>query len=91
MNMENITKELQAVEHAIKKSEELRQQAITKKGFYETALKETDDELKKLGTTAEAGRLELEKIDKEIEKNLEDIKSMIPYDLLTKYNLIQKQ
>ncbi|PLS19736.1 hypothetical protein CVD28_04815 [Bacillus sp. M6-12] len=88
MSKEAIMNELQYAEKAIKASEDLRQRALTSKGIYEQQLKETDEELKNLGTTAEEGRKEIEQIDAKIEENLASIKDMIPFDLLKEYKLL---
>lgn len=88
MSKEMIMNNIQETEKAIKASEDLRQRALTKKGMYEQQLKESDEELKALGTTAEEGRKEIQEIDATIEKNLESIKGMIPFDLLKEYKLL---
>jgi F0F1-type ATP synthase membrane subunit b/b' len=85
MSKETIMTDIQEVEKGIKASEELRQHALTSKGFYEKQLKETDQELTTLGTTAEDGQKEIELIDAKIEQNLLAIKNMIPFDLLREY------
>lgn len=81
--------EIQSIEKAIKASEELRQRALTSKGIYEQQLKETDEELKALGTSAERGRKDIEEIDAKIQENLTKIKEMIPFDLLQQYKLLK--
>jgi phage shock protein A len=89
MNKEMVMNEIQSIEKAIKASEELRQRALTSKGIYEQQLKETDEELKALGTTAERGRKDIEEIDAKIQENLAKIKEMIPFDLLQQYKLLK--
>lgn len=88
MNKETIMNELQYAEKAIKASEDLRQRALTSKGIYEQQLKETDEELATLGTTADQGKKEIEQIDAKIAENLVAIKEMIPFDLLQQYKLL---
>jgi phage shock protein A len=89
MNKEMVMNEIQSIEKAIKASEELRQRALTSKGIYEQQLKETDEELKALGTSAERGRKDIEEIDAKIQENLAKIKEMIPFDLLQQYKLLK--
>mgnify|MGYP000879467945 CR=1 FL=1 len=86
-NTTDIMAEIELIEKGLKASENLRQQALTKKGVYEAQLKETDEELAKLGTTAEKAKKEIEQIDKKIEEDLEKIKTMIPFDLLKKWKI----
>ncbi|MFF2531500.1 hypothetical protein ACFVS2_21570 [Brevibacillus sp. NPDC058079] len=81
--------ELQQTEKALKASEQLRFRAIANKDAYVTQLKENDAELKALGTTAEQAEKEVQAIDAEIENKFEKIKSMIPFDLLQKYNMLK--
>lgn len=88
MSKEQLMSQLQYFEKAIKASEELRQHASTSKGFYEQQLKETDEELKALGTTPERGRQDIEEIDKKIQNNLASIKNMIPFELLQEWKRI---
>jgi phage shock protein A len=88
MSKETIMTDIQSIEKAIKASEDLRQRALTSKGIYEQQLKETDEELKALGTTAEQGKKEIEEIDAKIEESLVSIKDMIPFDLLQQYKLL---
>lgn len=88
MIKEQTINDLEMVEKAIKASEELRQTAQTKKGMYEQQLIDTDEEFKALGTTAQEGHKEIEKIDAVIEKHLSEIKGMIPFELLKEYKRI---
>lgn len=90
MSKETIMNEIQEVEKAIKASEDLRQRAITYKSVYETQLKETEEEFKALGTTAEQAKKEIEEIDKKIAVTLEKIKGMIPYELLKEFHLYER-
>lgn len=86
MTKEQLTSELQRIEKAIQNSEMLRQRAESSKEIYEEQLRQTDEELKSLGTTAEKAEEELASIDQKIAKSLEKINEMIPFDLLKKYN-----
>lgn len=86
---ENLTNELQRVEKAIRASENLRQSALTKKGMYEEELKKKDEQLRELGTTPEQAEEDLRQIDVTIEKKLQEIENMIPFDLLHKYNMLK--
>jgi len=86
---EQLTVELQNIEKAIQASETLRQRAITSKELYEQQLKETESELKALGTTAEKAEQDLQKIDEQIAINLQEIKDKLPFDLLQKYGLLK--
>lgn len=86
---EQLTVELQNIEKAIQASETLRQRAITSKELYEQQLKETESELKSLGTTAEKAEQDLRKIDEQIASNLQEIKNKLPFDLLQKYGLLK--
>lgn len=88
MSKEAIMTDIQEVEKGIKASEDLRQRALTRKGIYEQQLKESDEELKALGTTAEDGQKEIEQIDAKINENLLAIKQKIPFELLKKYNML---
>lgn len=88
MSKEAIMTDIQEVEKGIKASEDLRQRALTRKGIYEQQLKESDEELKALGTTAEDGQKEIEQIDAKITENLLAIKQKIPFELLKKYNML---
>ncbi|WCK57702.1 hypothetical protein PP175_27075 (plasmid) [Aneurinibacillus sp. Ricciae_BoGa-3] len=88
MSNEATMSEIQSIEKAIKASEDLRQRALTSKGIYEQQQKETDEELKALGTTPEKGRQEIQEIDAKIEENLLKVKQMIPFDLLKQYKLL---
>lgn len=88
MSKEAIMTDIQEVEKGIKASEDLRQRALTRKGIYEQQLKESDEELKALGTTAEDGQKEIEQIDAKISENLLAIKEKIPFELLKKYNML---
>ncbi|MDF2879457.1 MAG: hypothetical protein K0R54_14 [Clostridiaceae bacterium] len=81
-NKETIVNDIQYIEKAIKGAEELRQEAITKKSMWEQSVKEKDEELAKLGTTAEKGRKEIEEIDAEIEEKIAKLKEIIPFNLL---------
>lgn len=87
-NTAQIMEDIELIEKGLKASENLRQQALTKKGVYEAQLKETDEELEKLGTTAEKGKKEIEEIDLKIQRNLDAIKEMIPFELLEKWNVL---
>jgi chromosome segregation ATPase len=86
MTKEQLTTELQNIEKAIQNSEMLRQRATANKEVYEEQIKQTDEELKALGTTSEKAQEELASIDAQISKNLKKINEMIPFDLLRKYN-----
>ena len=86
MTKEQLTTELQNIEKAIQNSEMLRQRAVANKELYEEQIKQTDEELKALGTTPEKAQEELASIDAQIAKNLAKINEMIPFDLLRKYN-----
>lgn len=88
MSKEAIMTDIQDVEKGIKASEDLRQRALTRQGIYEQQLKESDEELKGLGTTAEDGQKEIEQIDAKIIENLRAIKEKIPFELLKKYNML---
>lgn len=81
---EKIMEEIQYIEKAIKASEEYRQVAITQKAMYEQQIKEKDEELAKLGTTAADAKKEIEDIDRQIIENIEKLKTMIPFELLKK-------
>ena len=89
-NTEKTMKELSRIEEALKKAEELRQQALTKKDIYENQLKETEEELKALGTTSKEGEAKLQKNDEEIKEAMAKIETMIPFELLKKYKLISE-
>lgn len=86
---DNSINDIQSIEKAIKASEGLRQKASASKGIYEQQLKETDEELKALGTTAEKGKAEIDEIAKEIQDKKDKINSLIPYDLLKQYNVLK--
>lgn len=86
MTKEQLTTELQNIEKAIQNSEMLRQRATANKEVYEEQIKQTDEELKALGTTPEKAEQELSSIDSQIATNLKRINEMIPFDLLRKYN-----
>lgn len=86
MTKEELTSQLQTIENAIQNSEMLRQRATANKEVYEEQVKQTDEELKQLGTTAEKAEEELASIDAKIANNLKKINEMIPFDLLRKYN-----
>jgi len=86
MTKEQLTTELQNIEKAIQNSEMLRQRATANKEVYEEQIKQTDEEMKALGTTPEKAQEELASIDAQIERYLKNINDMIPYDLLKKYN-----
>jgi len=88
LTKEQLTTELQTIEKAIQNSEMLRQRATANKEVYEEQLKQTDDELKSLGTTAEKAEQELASIDQTIASHIAKINEMIPFDLLRKYNKV---
>lgn len=85
---EQTMKDLELVEQGIKASEELRQTALTRKGMYEQQIVETEAEFKALGTTAQDGIKEIQKIDAVIEQHLASIKANIPFELLKQYKRI---
>lgn len=86
---ESLLQELQQTEKALKASEQLRMRALANKSAYENQLKENEEELKALGTTAEKAEEEIARIDQQIAEKLKQINEMIPYDLLNKYNLLK--
>lgn len=86
---EEMVAELQTTEKALKASEQLRMRAIANKGAYEQQLKDNDNELQALGTTAEKAEAELNTIDSQIASKLEEINQLIPMDLLRKYNMLK--
>ena len=88
MSKEAMMNKIQTLEKAIKASEDLRQRALTSKDIYEKQVKETEEELKALGTTAETGRQEIAEIDKKIAESLLKVEQMIPFDLLKECNVI---
>lgn len=82
---EGLTLELQRIEKSVGQADNLRQKALMRIDILQQQLTETTDELKALGTTPEQAEAELEKIQNEINSKLAEINSMIPYDLLKKY------
>ncbi|WCF11399.1 hypothetical protein NDS46_31065 (plasmid) [Paenibacillus thiaminolyticus] len=86
---EELLLQLQNAEKALKASEHLRMRAVANKGVYEQQLKDNDAELKALGTTADKAEAEIKSIDAQTAEMLSQINSMIPMDLLKKYNLLK--
>jgi len=87
LTKEQLTNELQLIEKGIQNSEMLRQRATANKDVYEEQIKQTDEEFRLLGTTPEKAGEELASIDRQVETNLKRMKEMIPFDLLSRYNL----
>jgi hypothetical protein len=86
---EELIADLQRTEKALKASEQLKMRAVANKGVYESQLKDNEAELRALGTTAEKAEQEVQAIDAEIERTLQKINGMIPFDLLERYNLLK--
>jgi len=80
--------ELDDLEKAIQKSQELRTMALTKKQTYEETITQTRAGLETLGTTPEKAREEIDFIDKTISDNVTKIKNALPMDLLKEWNMI---
>ncbi|ADO59475.1 hypothetical protein [Paenibacillus polymyxa] len=89
VNNEELVAKLQRVEKALKASEQLKMKAIAKKGAYEQQLKDNESELKLLGTTPEKAEQEVREIEIEIQRTLEKIEGMIPFELLERYKMLQ--
>lgn len=88
INNEELLNMIQESEKAIKASETLKQDAMTRKSMWEASIKEKDAELTSLGTTPKKASSEIEAIDKSILENLKKIQSLIPMELLRKKGLI---
>ena len=88
LDKEKRIKEINETEKILKASEDLRNEALTKKKMYEEQLKEKEDALKKLGTTPEEAENKIKELDMKIEKDIEYIKSQLPIELLKKWKKI---
>lgn len=82
LNREAVIRELEQTEALIQKASALRNKAEGTKESYEEQLKQTEAELRKLGTSPEEAENDLLKLKNEIEKELELIKAEVPIDLL---------
>ncbi|MBP1308706.1 hypothetical protein JOD82_001726 [Paenibacillus sp. 1182] len=89
VNNDELIAKLQRTEKALKASEQLKMKAIAKKGAYEQQLKDNESELKLLGTTPEKAEQEVREIEIEIQRTLEKIEGMIPFELLERYKMLQ--
>ena len=85
---EDRIKEINEAEKILKITEDLRNEAITKKKMYEEQLKEKELQLKELGTTVEDAEKKLLELDKEYEEDLKFVMDNLPIELLKKWNKI---
>ena len=79
-------KEINEAEKILKITEDLRNEAITKKKMYQEQLKEKEAQLKELGTTIDDAEAKLKELNEEYEKDLKFIMDSLPVDLLKKWN-----
>ena len=85
---EDRIKEINEAEKILKITEDLRNEAITKKKMHEEQLKEKELQLKELGTTVEDAEKKLLELDKEYEEDLKFVMDNLPIELLKKWNKI---
>ena len=88
MDKERRIKDISEAEKILKASEDLRNEALTKKKMYEESLKEKEEALKKLGTTPEEAEAKIKELELEIEKDLQFIRDNLPIDLLKQWKKI---
>lgn len=82
---EHSVEQLQELEKRIQKGEHLRIQAQTKLEGLETQRKETEEELKSMGVDPSKAQAEIEKLEKEMAKQISEIEALLPSDELDTY------
>lgn len=74
--------QLNKLKTAIEKGKELRTRALSRKEILEQQEKELLEEIRKLGVDPDRMEEEIGKLQKEKDKLLKEIESLIPFDLL---------
>lgn len=88
LDKESRIKKINETEKILKASEDLRNEAITKKKMYEEQLEGKKKELLELGTTPEEAEKKIAQLTKEIDEDLEFINASLPVNLLKKWGKI---
>lgn len=83
--MEHNKTRIRDIEEQIQQSERLRIQAQTKLEGLELQRNETEEDLKSLGVNPDDAQAEIEKLEKDIEKELNNIEELLPSELLAEY------
>lgn len=83
--MEHNKTRIRDIEEQIQQSERLRIQAQTKLEGLELQRNETEEDLKSLGVNPDDAQAEIEKLEKDIEKELNNIEALLPSELLAEY------
>lgn len=90
MISEQVAEQLKVLEKCVQSAENLKQNAITKKGMYEEQLVEVEKELNELGTTPDKVDEYILQLEQEIEYAMKQLKEAIPFNLLLKWKLIDQ-
>jgi len=85
---EQRTKEINEAEKVVRITEELRNEAITKRKFYQESLKEKEDILKEYGTNINEADAKLSQLQAEYDEDLKFVNDNLPIDLLKKWGKI---
>lgn len=85
MNQEQLTQEINNIEKAIRATDSMRTEALTKKKMYEDSLAEQRKEFEALGTTPEKAAEKREELENKIKANMEFINKNLPIELLKKW------